>query len=72
MSTSQAHDVKHCPRCGGTAIYWPEAIVPGDPMAPRGSRRSAAHHQPAWVCLSCGHLQSEERRGTRIAERQPT
>jgi len=53
-------------------VYRPDAIVPGDPAAPRGSRRAMAHAQPAWACLYCGHLEPEERRAARIAERQNT
>jgi len=60
---------KTCPRCGGRAFYWNTAIVPGNPLAPRGSRGAAAHMQPAWQCLSCGHLEPEERRA-RMAQRQ--
>ena len=51
-------------------FYWPEAVVPGDPAAPRGSRRAVAHPQPAWACMSCGYLQPEERRIVRSAQRQ--
>jgi hypothetical protein len=60
---------KACPRCGGRAFYWSTAIVPGNPAAPRGSRGGVAHMQPAWQCLSCGHLDPEERR-LRMAQRQ--
>jgi hypothetical protein len=51
-------------------FHCPDAIVPGDPVAPRGSRRAVAHHQPAWSCVSCGHLEAEERRLVRSPERQ--
>jgi ribosomal protein L37E len=70
MSNPYIQEVKTCRRCGGQALYWPDAIVPGDPVAPRGSRRAVAHHQPAWLCVSCGHLEAEERRVVRSAERQ--
>jgi hypothetical protein len=63
---------KTCSRCGGRAMYLPDAVVPGDPVAPRGSRRATAHAQPAWQCLSCGHLEPEERRAARTAQRQGT
>lgn len=53
---------KICSRCGGRAFYWRTAIVPGDPLAPRGSRRGEAHYQPAWQCLNCGYLEPQERR----------
>jgi ribosomal protein S27AE len=72
MSDAHAQDVKRCPRCEGQTFYWPDAIVPGDPVAPRGSRRAVAHHQPAWSCVACGHLEPEERRAARSAERQAT
>jgi ribosomal protein S27AE len=72
MSNASTHDVKTCSRCGGPVFYSPDAIVPGDPTAPHGSHRSIAHHQPAWVCVSCGHVEPEERRAARIAERQAT
>jgi hypothetical protein len=55
-------ETKTCVRCGGRALYWDDAIVPGNPAAPRGSRSGKAHLQPAWQCLSCGHLEPEERR----------
>ena len=60
---------KACERCGGRAFYWIDAIVPGNPLAPRGSRSATPHVQPAWQCLSCGHLEPEERRA-RMADRQ--
>jgi hypothetical protein len=53
---------KDCPRCGGRALYWRNAIVPGDPLVPRGSSRAIAHPQPAWTCISCGHMDPHERR----------
>ena len=53
---------KTCEICGGHAFYWHTAIVPGDPDAPRGSRRGQPHFQPAWKCLDCGHLEPHERR----------
>src|ERR671919_502022 len=62
MASDESKGVRKCPRCGGQTMYWPDAIVPGDPVAPRGSRRAVAHHQPAWLCVSCGHLEAEERR----------
>ena len=70
MSNASTQDVKACRRCGGQALYWRDAIVPGDPVAPRGSRRAIAHQQPAWVCVSCGQLEPEERRAVRRAQRQ--
>jgi ribosomal protein S27AE len=70
MSSEQTETVKSCPRCGGDVFHCPDAIVPGDPVAPRGSRRAVAHHQPAWSCVSCGHLEAEERRLVRSPERQ--
>jgi hypothetical protein len=53
---------KDCLRCGGRALYWRTAMVPGDPLAPRGSGRALAHEQPAWTCINCGHLDAHERR----------
>jgi ribosomal protein L37E len=53
---------KPCARCGGNAFYWRQAVVPGDPVAPRGSRRGESHYQPAWQCLNCGYLEPDERR----------
>jgi hypothetical protein len=55
--------VKDCCRCGGRAFYWDAAIIPGDPLAPRGSHRGTAHYQPAWTCINCGHVEPQERRG---------
>ncbi|MGH9350259.1 MAG: hypothetical protein ACRD26_23645, partial [Vicinamibacterales bacterium] len=66
----ETREAKTCPRCGGPAVYQPEATVPGDPLAPRGSRRAAAHPQPAWACFVCGYLEPEERRTARIPQRQ--
>lgn len=63
---------KTCTRCGGRAIYQPDAIVPGNPIAPRGSRQAEAHPQPAWQCMSCGYLEPQERRASRISQRQDT
>ena len=61
---SDTYDVKDCCRCGGRAFFWETAIVPGDPLAPRGSHRSIAHYQPAWTCLSCGYIERQERRAS--------
>jgi hypothetical protein len=72
MAGDESKGIRKCPRCGGQAMYWPDAIVPGDPVAPRGSRRASAHAQPAWQCLSCGCLEPEERRAARTAQRQST
>jgi len=60
---------KTCELCGGHAFYWHTAILPGDPDAPRGSRRRHPHFQPAWKCLDCGHLEPHERR-IRVAHPQ--
>ena len=61
------HSVKDCSRCGGRAVYWETAIVPGDPRAPRGSNRGTAHYQPAWTCINCGFVEPRDRR-MRVAE----
>lgn len=53
---------KECSRCGGQSVYWPTAVVMGSLVAPRAGRRVTAHHQPAWSCLSCGHVEPQERR----------
>ncbi|MGE0591707.1 MAG: hypothetical protein AB7Q15_04145 [Vicinamibacterales bacterium] len=70
----QPSESKECVRCGGLAFYWPTAIVAGDPHAPAGSRRALSHHQPAWTCLNCGHIEPHERRtrilGTTAADRR--
>lgn len=55
-------NARECSRCGGTAMYWKTAIIPGDEFAPAGSNRAFAHAQPAWICLDCGHLEPHERR----------
>jgi hypothetical protein len=60
-------EVKDCCRCGGRAFFWKTAIVPGDPLAPRGSNRSTAHYQPAWTCINCGYIEPQERRA-RVSE----
>ena len=57
-----SHEKRTCALCGGHAFYWDTAVVPGDPGAPRGSRRGQPHVQPAWKCLDCGHLEPHERR----------
>ena len=62
MNDTNTHAVKDCCRCGGRTFYWPTAIVPGDPRAPRGSHRGTAHYQPAWTCINCGHIEPYERR----------
>lgn len=54
-----------CARCGGRAFYSSSAVVPGDPVAPRGSRRSEPHVQPAWQCLACGYVEPHDRRLSR-------
>ena len=73
MSTPQldGEDIgnKICDRCGGKAVFWPKAIVPGDPRAPRGSNRAVAHYQPAWTCTSCGFIEPQERRSKPPGER---
>jgi hypothetical protein len=65
------HDdhAKPCARCGGRAVYWQDAIVPGNPLAPRGSRTASAQPRPAWHCLACGHLEPEERRARQLTQR---
>ena len=69
MSSAEDATAKDCIRCGGRALYSVSAVVPGDPMAPSRSRRAIAHEQPAWTCLSCGHLEPHERRSpSRIAK----
>lgn len=70
MSVESAKDVRQCPRCGAPSAYAPDAVVPGDPSAPRGSRRGVAHSQPAWACIACGYLEPEERRAVRHVQRQ--
>ena len=74
MPTSEEHTTKDCARCGGRALYWQTAVVPGDPMAPPRSSRAIAHHQPAWTCLNCGFIEPHERRGSSpaAAERWPS
>lgn len=72
MRDEASRETKACARCGGPAAYRPDAIVPGDPAAPRGSRRAAAHAQPAWECITCGAIEAEERRAARILQRQGT
>lgn len=57
-----SRDTRGCSRCGGTAIYWKTAVIPGDTFAPPGSNRAFAHAQPAWICLDCGYLEPHERR----------
>jgi ribosomal protein L37E len=64
-----ANGTKTCERCGGRAFYWDSAIVPGNPTARRGSRAAVAHAQPAWQCLSCGHIEPRERRAS-MAQRR--
>jgi hypothetical protein len=59
---------KDCERCGGRAFYWRTAIIPGDPLAPRGSNRAAAHSQPAWTCMNCGYIEPHDRRGRAAVE----
>jgi hypothetical protein len=59
-----------CVRCGERTIYRAAAIVPGNPLAPRGSRGAVAHPQPAWECTVCGYLEAHERRASRSAARQ--
>ena len=70
MVSDANRETRSCARCGGRALYSPDAIVPGDPAAPRGSRRAEAHPQPAWTCVSCGYVEPEERRASRMPLRQ--
>jgi hypothetical protein len=69
---ADAQASKKCARCGGEAIYRPEMIVPGDPIAPSRSRRASAHPQPAWQCVACSYIEPVERRTARSAQRQDT
>ena len=62
------HTAKDCARCGGRAFYWRTAMIPGDPRAPRGSNRAAAHEQPAWTCMNCGYLEPHDRRARPAAD----
>jgi hypothetical protein len=66
----EREEAKACERCGGRAVYRPTAIVPGNPLAPRGSRSAESHPQPAWQCIECGHLVPHDRRVSRSAARQ--